>query len=70
MKRRVVSFEVITRSLYFDFKHHTDFFLSKNSIGQIMTPISIVQERLGKPEDYADVFRVMGKKALPQIKIF
>ncbi len=27
-----------------------------------MTPISIVQERLGKPEDYADVFRVMGKK--------
>ena len=34
-----------------------------------MTPISIVQERLGKPEDYADVFRVMGKK-LSQIKIF
>ena len=29
-----VSFEVITRSLYFDFKHHTDFFYQKIALGK------------------------------------
>ena len=29
-----VSFEVITRSLYFDFKHHADFFYQKIALGK------------------------------------